>query len=194
MMKSRNLWTLALVAMLMTIAPFAWAQGRPDPEKLLAAQREAMAKLSFMDGIWRGTAAMQMPGAKHELTQTERVGTMLDGAVRVVEGRGYDADGKLAFNAFATISYNPTTSAYSMHSHAQGNVGDFPLTLTADGFIWEIPAGPMTIRYHAVVKDGVWTETGDRVVPGQDPVRFIEIRLQRIGDTSWPAEGAVGPR
>jgi hypothetical protein len=80
-----------------------------------------------------------------------------------------------------------------MRSHAQGNTGDFPVTLTTDGFTWEIPAGPMTIRYQAVIKDGTWTETGDRVMPGKDPVRFIEMRLTRVGTTDWPAAGAVTP-
>lgn len=101
-------------------------------------------------------------GQKHVLTQAERVGTMLDGAVRVVEGRGYEADGTLSFNAFGVISFDPAKGAYSMRSHAMGNSGDLPVTVTADGFSWEIPAGPMTIRYTAVVKDGTWVETGGR--------------------------------
>jgi hypothetical protein len=45
-----------------------------------------------------------------------------------------------------------------------------------------------------VVKDGTWHETGERVVPGQDPVRFFEMRLTRVGDSAWPAAGAVPPR
>ena len=48
-------------------------------------------------------------GEKHAITQTERIGPFLDGSVRVIEGRGYDADGKVAFNSFGTISYNPAT-------------------------------------------------------------------------------------
>ena len=60
-------------ALIMTTAP-APGQGRPDPARLMAAQREAMKKLSFMDGIWRGPASTTLPGGeKHEMTQTERV-------------------------------------------------------------------------------------------------------------------------
>lgn len=51
----------------------------------------------------------------------------------------------------------------------------------------------MTTRYTTVIADGTWHEVGERLVPGQAPVRFIELRLQRIGDTDWPAGGAVGP-
>ncbi|NNE09657.1 MAG: DUF1579 domain-containing protein [Gemmatimonadetes bacterium] len=172
----------------------ARGQGRPDPAASIAAQQEAMAALSFMDGIWRGEAWTVLPtGEKHFLTQTERVGPFLDGAVKVIEGRGYDADGSLSFNAFATISYSPATKSYTMHSYAMGNVGDFVLAPTANGFTWEIPAGPMTIRYTAVVEDGVWHEVGDRIMPDQEPIRFFEMNLKRVGDTEWPAAGAIGP-
>lgn len=170
-------------------------QGRPDPAKLISAQKEAMAKLSFMDGAWRGSAWTLLPsGEKHTLTQTERVGPFLDGSVKVVEGRGYDPEGKVTFNAFGTISFNPGTQAYTIHSYAMGNVGDFTLIPTADGFTWEIPAGPMTIRYTATIKGGTWVEVGDRIVPGKDPIRFFEMNLKRIGDSTWPASGAIAPK
>ena len=173
----------------------ALAQGRPDPGALIETQRVAMGPLAFMDGIWRGPAWTILPsGEKHTLTQTERVGPFLDGSVKVIEGRGYEPDGRLSFNAFATISFSPSTRSYTMHSYAQGNVGDFVLTPRADGFVWEIPAGQMTIRYTAVIKDGTWREVGDRIVPGKDPVRFFEANLKRVGDTNWPAAGAVGPK
>jgi hypothetical protein len=75
-----------------------------------------------------------------------------------------------------------------------GQVGDFVLTPTADGYTWEIPAGPMTIRYTAVIKGGSWNEVGDRIAKGQEPVRFFEMNLTRVGDTDWPAGGAIPPR
>ena len=187
------------VALLAGLAFAASAQGqgpgRPDPAQLIAAQKEALARLSFMDGVWLGTAQTTLPGGeKHVVTQTERIGPFLDGSVKVIEGRGYEDSGKLTFNAFGTVSFNPATRSYTMRAHAQGNAGDFALTPTADGFIWEIPAGPMTIRYTATVKDGAWREVGDRIVPGKDPVRFFEMNLKRVGDTTWPAAGAIGPK
>jgi hypothetical protein len=173
----------------------AVAQGRPDPAALIALQREAMKSFAFMDGVWRGSAATTLPtGDTHAITQTERIGPFLDGSVRMIEGRGYAADGKVTFNALGIISYNPATRSYSMRSYAQGHAGDFALERTADGFAWDIPAGPMTIRYTAVVKDGVWTEVGDRVAPGKDPVRFFEMKLKRVADSDWPAGGAVSPQ
>ncbi|HMG74066.1 MAG TPA: hypothetical protein VK582_11250 [Pyrinomonadaceae bacterium] len=173
----------------------ASGQGRPDPATLIAAQREAMAPLSFMDGVWRGPAWTILPsGEKHNITQTERIGPFLDGSIKVIEGRGYNADGTVGFNAFGTISYNPSTRVYTLHSYAQGNVGDFALNRTADGYVWEIPAGPMTIRYTAVIKNGTWLEVGDRIMAGKEPVRIFEMNLKRVSDTNWPAAGTITPK
>ena len=189
---------LAAMALLLTMAAVpatASGQGRPDPAATIAAQREAMATLTFMDGVWRGTAWTILPsGEKHTITQTERVGPFLDGSVKVIEGRGYDPDGTVTFNAFGTVSFNPATHAYALHSYAQGNVGDFVMTPAADGYVWDIPAGPSTIRYTAVIKAGAWREVGDRITPGKDPVRFFEMNLERLGATDWPAAGAVAAK
>ncbi len=185
----------ALLAVPVGISLAALTQGRPDPAKQIAAQREAMDKLTFMNGVWRGPAWTILPnGEKRNITQTERIGPFLDGSVKVIEGRGYDKDDKVTFNAFGTISYNTSTSTYTLHSYALGNVGDFIMKLTPDGDTWEIPAGPMTIRYTAVVKNGMWKEVGDQIVPDKAPVRFFEMNLKRVGDTTWPAEGAIPPR
>jgi len=193
-MSRHPLMPLALL-LLLAGAPPARAQGRPDPAKLIAAQQEALARLAFMDGVWRGTAWTLLPsGEKHTITQTERIGPFLDGSVKVIEGRGYDPDGKVTFNAFGTVSYSPATKTYTLHSHAMGSVGDFAVTPLAEGFIWEIPAGPMTLRYTATIKGGTWFEVGDRIQTGKEPVRFFEMTLKRVGDTTWPAAGAVPPK
>ena len=64
----------------------------------------------------------------------------------------------------------------------------------ADGFVWEIPAGPATIRYTAVIKDGTWKEVGDRIMPEKEPVRFFEMELKRVGNSDWPGAGAVSAK
>lgn len=186
-------WALVTIA---AVLPWtASGQGRPDTATLLAAQRAAMAPFAYMDGVWRGPAwTLQPSGEKHNVTQTERIGPFLDGTVKVIEGRGYNEDGKVGFNALGIVSYNPDTKAYSIRSYALGHVGDFVLTQNADGFVWEIPAGPATIRYTAVVKDGKWHEVGDRIVSGQEPSRFFEMTLKRAGDSSWPGAGAVSAK
>lgn len=173
----------------------AHAQSPQDPRTLVAAQKEAMAPLDYMHGIWRGPATTVLPnGEKHSITQTERIGPFLGGTLKVIEGRGYEASGEVSFNAFGIISYDPAKKAYNFRSYAMGRSGDFPLTVKPDGYVWEIPQPTGKIIYTAVVKDNVWHEVGDRVLPDRDPVRFFEMKLQRVGDTDWPLGTPVAPK
>lgn len=168
------------------------AQQPPDTATLLQAERAAMAPLSMMDGVWRGTAWMSThSGKKHSIVQTERVGPFLDGSVKVMEGRGYEPDGKVSFNALGIVSYNPMNKAYRMHSHAQGFSGDFDFKLQPNGFVWKVPAGPATMKYTATFSHGTWHEVGERIVDGKPPVRVFEMTLKRVRDTDWPATTPV---
>jgi len=181
-----------LLAMLLLLPP-APAAAQPPDMQAMAAEREAMARLAWMDGVWRGPATTQTPSGPHSVTQTERIGPMLGGTIKVLEGRGYNPDGSTGFNAFGIISWDPATSTYRLHSYAQGRAGDFTLTPTADGYVWTIPAGPFSIRYTATLAGGTWTEVGDRIVAGQPPQRFFEMHLRRVSDSDWPAANGPGP-
>lgn len=182
-----------LMALSLLAAPPAVAQTqRPAGSDV---QRERVGALDFLNGEWRGTATTTMPGHTTVLTQTERVGPLLGGSVKLIEGRGYAADGTTQFNAFAILSWDERAGKYSFRSYANGYTGEYSFELTGDGFRWEMPAGPNAkIRYVATVRDGTWHEVGDYVAEGQPPRRFIELRLTRVGDTDWPGAGAVSPQ
>jgi len=172
----------------------ASGQGRPDSAAMISAQRDALKRLANMDGVWRGPAwTILASGQRHDITQTERIGPFLDGSVKVIEGRGYEPDGRVSFNAFGVISYQTEKQAYVLHSYAQGFAGDFTLAVTPDGYTWDIPTGPMTIHYTVTIGNGTWREVGDYIVPGKAPVRFFEMNLKRVGDTKWPSEGVIPP-
>lgn len=184
---------LALVAVLLIMPASAYAQMPASPNGS-EAQRAAIDRLAFLDGEWRGDATVHSPTGTLTLTQTERVGSMLGGSIKVIEGRGYAADGSTQFNAMATVSWDARAGRYGFRSYAQGYSGDYAFEVTDDGFRWETPAGPNAkIQYVAVVRDGTWHEVGTYVAEGQPPRQMIEMRLRRIGDTSWPAGGAVSP-
>lgn len=189
----RRALSLAAVVLALSVGA-ARAQIPPDPGPRITAQAEAMKAFAPMDGVWRGSAWTITPGGRHEVTQTERIGPLLGGSVKVVEGRGYNADGSTGFNALGIISYEPDTGVYSMRSYAMGRAGDFQITPTGDGYVWEIPAGPAIIRYTAVIKDGVLREVGERIVTGQAPFQFFEMNLKRVGDSAWPTAGAIPPK
>jgi hypothetical protein len=191
---ARKLFAAFIAAATLASAGGALAQTPPDPGPRIAAQAEAMKTLSFMDGAWRGPAWTLTPTGKHEVTQAERIGPLLGGSIKVVEGRGYNPDGSTGFNALGIISYEPDTGVYSMRSYAMGRAGDFKLNPTGDGYVWEIPAGPMTIRYTAVIKDGALREIGERIMEGRPPAQFFEMNLKRVGDSAWPTAGAIPPK
>lgn len=159
--------------------------------RLIALEVEAMRVMAAMDGEWRGEAVTQTPNGVHKVVHTERIGTLLGGSIRLVEGHSYAANGETGFNAFGVISYNPATKAYTLSSNAGGRSGQFAIVPTANGYVWQIPAGPTTIRYTAVIENGRWIETGERIVAGKALTPFFRMELKRLGDSKWPAAGAV---
>jgi hypothetical protein len=175
--------------------PAAARPGPPDPGAMMAAEREAMGKLAMLDGAWRGTAWTITPRGKIEVVHTERVGLMLAGTVRMIEGRSYLPNGTIPFVALGIISFNPGNGSYRMRSYAQGMAGDFAINVTADGYAWEVPAGPgAVIRYRATVANGAWKEAGFRVAGSGEPVEVFEMNLKRIGETRWPVGEPVPMR
>jgi hypothetical protein len=183
---------LALAGLLCWSVP---AIAQPDAAPVIAAQKEAMAPLAAMDGVWRGTAWTITREGRHNVVHTERVGPFLGGSIKVVEGRAYQADGSVGFNAFGIISFDPAARAYTLHSYAMGHKGDFPLTILPGGYVWEVPAGPgAKIRYTATIGDGKWREVGDRIVGDGAPMRIFEMNLTRVGESSWPDADPVPMR
>lgn len=186
---------LSLSAVLVLAAPPAAVAQIPAQPAGSPAQRDALAALDFLDGEWRGEAVVMGPGGRETLTQTERVGPLLGGSVKVIEGRGYAADGSTEFNAMAVLSWDERENRYRFRSWANGYAGDYAFERTADGFRWSAPAGPNArMEYVATVRDGAWREVGSYVAEGQPPRPVIEMNLTRVGDTDWPAGGAVAPR
>ena len=149
---------MAVVAAALLVAPLsvpqpALAQAAPEAAGS-AAQRQAIAALDRLDGTWRGEARMAGPGGQMTFIQTERVGSLLGGSIKVIEGRGYNADGTTSFNAMAVISWDETAGRYAFHSWANGRSGDFPFEATADGFRWEVQAGRALARGRSLHRRG----------------------------------------
>lgn len=181
----------AAAVLMIAAAPAAAQEMSPNGTP---AQREAMQRLSWMDGEWVGTAEVYTgPGRTLTLRHTERIGPMLGGAIKVVEGHSYTEAGETAFNAFAVISWDEEAGAYMMRSYAGGHASDFPLTADATGFRWSVQTESGPIDYVTVHTPGEWVETGDMQIEGREPLRVITMRLKRVGDSAWPAAGAVDP-
>ena len=158
-------------------------------------QNTQMARLDMMRGVWKGEAKGMGPGGQpYSVTQTERVGAMNGGDLLVIEGRGYDG-ATLKFNAFGVISWNPQAQVYEFRAYNSGYAITAPLKLDGTTAVWEMPAGPNTsIRFTLDFSTvGVWHETGQYIAAGQPPRPILDMTLKHVGDTDWPAIGAVLP-
>lgn len=147
-----------------------------------ARQKEAMQKLAFLVGAWKGEATVTMgPGDPLRLEQTEEVQWKLDGLVLVVEGTGRNrATGKLEFNAFATIAFDDRAGTYRFRAYNSGNYLDTELRVTGQGFEWDLPAGPGKVRHRMTLAGGEWVETGELEMPNTPPRRTVELRVKRV--------------
>ena len=121
---------------------------------------------------------------------------MLDGTIRVIEGRGYAADGSVGFNALGVVSYDPDARTYSLTSWALGHSAD----RAADDHRHRLtsgraPAGPgAVIRYTATIGDGSWHEVGERIAQGRAAAAGRRAEPSPRVDSDWPAAGAVPMR
>lgn len=179
-------------------AAVALAQSQPagappsrDPAAITRTQAQAMEKLKFMNGEWRGPAVTQTAQGPRRVMQTERIGPMLGGTIKVIEGRGFVDGRNVGFNAFGVVSYDVFRQAYEFRTYAQGYAGTFPFEATPNGYVWSTPAAGGKVRYTATITADSWNEVGDLVVEGQPPVRIFEMNLKRIGDSDWPEAGAL---
>jgi hypothetical protein len=154
----------------------ASAQYMPD----VAAQKEAMKRLSFLVGTWKGPATAHLPGGPIELTQTEEVRYKLGGLVLLVEGTGRLPDGTVRFNALATISYDENARSYRVRAHNDGRYVESELKVAENGFQWGYQAGPAKISFTMkLTGKGEWQEIGEYVVGNQPPRKSIELLVTK---------------
>jgi hypothetical protein len=148
----------------------------------LAAQKEAMQKLAFIVGNWRGPATVVLGrGEPLQLTQTELVQYKLDGLIMLVEGAGLDAEGKVVFSALATISYDDATGTYRFRAHNRGRYLETELKVSEKGFSWGYTAGPLTVENVMTLDaDGTWVETTDAKFGDNPPRRTVEMKVKRV--------------
>ncbi len=120
---------------------------------------------------------------------------MLGGALKVIEGKSFDADGQEAgFNAFAVISC-ADPAACEMRSYAQGRAGTFPITIRDGGYTWSMEPRPgMKISYTATTDGKTWSEEGWFEMGGKRVGKIFEMTVTKVGSTDWPAAGAMTPR
>jgi hypothetical protein len=166
---------------LICVLLLASAGGAQQPPNL-TAQREAMKKLEFLVGKWSGEASVvRGPGEPLRLTQTEDVQFKLDGLVLLVEGTGRNADGRTAFRALATISFDDATGTYHFRAYNDGRYLDTELTVGPGTFAWGFTAGPVKVENAMKLSDkGEWVETSYVTMGTAPPRRTVEMKLHKL--------------
>ena len=162
--------------------------------QLLAAETPEPHPLAFMFGEWVGPASGYTQEGQFSITQTERVGPMLDGDVVMIEGRGYNDANETAFNALAVISKTAPDGSWEIRSYAQGRAGTFPIEVSETGYTWSVPAGPRAqMIYTAEFEDGTWSQTGVYTPEEGAARQTFEMTLTRVNETDWPMADPVSP-
>jgi hypothetical protein len=149
--------------------------------------RDAMRRLSFMIGEWRGEAWMQQGPERVQTVVTEKVESKLGGVVFVVEGRGVvpgegQVPDKIVHDAIGVVSFELPRQEFVLRSYlTTGQWGDFTLHLIEGGVQWsrETPAG--TIRNTAYIDGDEWHEIGEFSRDGSSWTQIMEMRLRRTG-------------
>lgn len=146
--------------------------------------RDAMQKVQFFDGHWKGTGWIQMGPQRQDFTISETAVFKANGSVLVLEGTGRDAadSSVIVHQAFGVISYDQQAGKYLLRAfRADGNYVDADFRVEQDGsVIWGF-THPMAgqIRYTIRLQDGKWVETGDMSRDGQTWRPFLEMRLEK---------------
>jgi hypothetical protein len=146
-----------------------------------ATNRDAMRKLAFLAGHWTGPVKIiRGPGEPLQLTQTEDVEYKLDGLVLLIEGKSTGAEGKVAFQALATVAFDDAAHAYRFHAYHDGHYVDTELTLLPDGFSWGFDSGPAHVvnTMHLTGK-GEWREATEVIMGDNPPLNSVEMLLAR---------------
>lgn len=159
------------------LAATAAAQSEPN----VSAQKEAMKKLAFLVGTWKGEATAYRPSGPIKVNQTEEVEYRLGGLVLLVQGTGRSpATGEVIFSALATVSYDDSAKVYRFRSHSDGRFLETELKVPENGFEWGYTAGPAKVTFRMKLNEkGEWVETGDYVVGTQAPRKTVELLVKK---------------
>jgi hypothetical protein len=165
----------------LTLSSFVFAQNHDN-----TIQREAMKKLTFLEGNWNGEANMMVRGqGNQKINQTEKVQFQLGGTILIIEGLGKSVEdnSKTVHHAFAVISYDEKSEKYRFTSWLEnGLTGEYEAYFDDTGnFVWvmESPNGG-TIYYKIKLdENGHWVETGEWSSGENQKFEFFSMTLKK---------------
>ncbi len=170
--------------------PPAMAEQARQAAPQAAEAREAMQRLSWLAGQWRGTATIMEMSGERELHQSEDVRLKVFDTSLLIEGTGREQGeegrpGEIVFQAMAVITYDTQADKYALRAITERGAVDARIQVKEKELIWgfDVPGGAGEVRYHIRLDDqGRWHEVGEFSRDGgQTWLKVIEMTLQRQG-------------
>jgi hypothetical protein len=158
-------------------------------ESPTVAQREAMKKLDFLVGEWKGEGWMEfVPDKRRTFKGTEICQSKLDGLLLTIDGvhRGkVDDKGEevVVHNAFGVVSYDDKAKRYRFQAFtARGNYEDTEAKVTDGQLVWGMKIPEFgDVRFTMKLDDkGRWFEVGEVSQDGKEWRKFFEMTLERV--------------
>ncbi|MGA0558080.1 DUF1579 family protein [Larkinella sp. VNQ87] len=154
------------------------------PGKSLAQSRDAMQKLRFLEGQWKGAAeAILGPGKKVNMVQTENVQMKLNDRVLLIEGTGRE-QGQVVFQALAVAAYDSLNRKYTMKAFRDnGQSTDAYLDVKGENWLeWGFNTERGKIRYTIRLNSkGQWHEVGEFSPNGGETwYKSFEMTLDKL--------------
>jgi Protein of unknown function (DUF1579) len=179
-----------LLCCLICLVAFAFGSDlMAQEQRISTAHIEAMKKLSFLVGEWKGEGWNEfVPGQRRTSPVSETVQPKLGGVILLVEGVGKTKfpgvqEEVIVHNAVGIISYDSKARLYRMRSHLMnGQTMEAEATFNDGGFQWGFqPAPTMRIRYTVKLTDkGEWFEIGEMSNDGNTWRKFHEMTLKKV--------------
>ena len=183
-MQRRSTWGAGALLLLLSAAP-----GPGQDAKAPAAQREAMKKLDFLEGQWKGESWTEfVPGRRQAAQGTETVRSKLGGLLLTIEGvhrrkTGAKEGGPVVHGAFAVVSYDAAAKRYRFQAYTDRGGYTEGEAKVADGSLeWGFRVPQFgEVRYTIKLNDkGQWFEVGEVSRDGKDWRQFFEMTLERV--------------
>jgi hypothetical protein len=177
---------LGVAALLLLLAA---TTGLGQDTKAVAVQQEAMKKLSFLLGEWKGESWTEfVPGKRQTSTGTESVQSKLGGLLLVIEGvhrrkgEGKEA-GEVVHGAYGVISYDEKAKKYRFQAYTNRGGYTEAEAKVADGKLewgFKIPQFG-DVRYTVTVTEkGQWLEIGEVSTDSKQWRKFFEMTLEKV--------------
>lgn len=153
------------------------------------ARREAMKKVAFLVGSWKGEGWLEHgPGQRSTFRGVEIVQLKLDGLILTIDGMhrgqvGGKGEEVVVHNAFALVNYDDKAKRYRFQGFtSRGNHEDTELKVADGQLVWG-----MKIPQFGDVRDtvklddkGRWFEIGEVTQDGKEWHKFFEMTLARV--------------